>query len=69
MARPRYSIASIMLVTLIGCAAASAAHYLVRSLMHGDRDSHFVFLLLTLAGPAVFVLLFSLVWSFLHGDR
>ena len=61
MSRPRYTIATIMLVTLIGCAAAAGTHYLVKGITAGDRHSHFVFLLFTLATPAVLVVLVSFV--------
>ena len=65
MMRPRFTIAMIMLVTLIGCTAAAGAHYLVEGLISGDRQSHFVFLLFTLATPALLLVVVSLVRSIL----
>jgi hypothetical protein len=57
MSRPRFTIALIMMVTLIGCAAAAGAHYLVKGVVSGDRDSHFVFLLFSLAGPSLLLVI------------
>jgi uncharacterized membrane protein YeaQ/YmgE (transglycosylase-associated protein family) len=69
MKQPRYTITLIMFITLIGCAAASATHYLVRGLSNGDRRSQLVFLLFAVAGPMLLMVIVSVARSLIDRRR
>lgn len=56
--QPRFTIAGLMLATLVCCVAAAGVSYLVRS--GGGKWGVLVFLLITLAGPLVLMVAVSL---------
>jgi hypothetical protein len=64
MTPPRYSIALILMVTLVGCAVAASAHYLVKGLVEGGRRSHLTFLLFSMAGPVLLMVVVSFLSRF-----
>jgi hypothetical protein len=61
--QPRFTIASMMLVTLVCSVAAAGVSYLVRYNNASGKDGRIgtlLFLLITLAGPLVLVVIVSL---------
>lgn len=59
--RPRFGIASLLMVMLVFSVTGASGYYLVRSLGERDRSAHLTFILFTLAAPILLMVVVSLV--------
>ncbi len=58
----QFSFAKMMLVLTVATTAAAPLAYLTRAL-HGDRKSHFVFIIFCLAAPALLLIVVSAIYQ------
>lgn len=61
--QPRFSLFTMMLITVLVCILAAGAGYLVRALQRDDGSSQSTFVIFIVAAPVVVVVILAACWQ------